>query len=1149
LASWGKFVIVVNPDGYRTSMQPIARWLKTLGLGRYAQLFAENEIDISVLRYLTDQDLKDLGVPLGHRRKILGAIGEIGRVVPPPPEHVVIDANPPSIATGRAAPVAPLAQSMPPVASQIEAANVGERRHVVVMFCDLVGSTGIATQLDPEEWRDLVGAYIDLASAAILQMGGRVASKLGDGLMALFGYPIAQENDAERAVRAALSIHRALVDLNRKNTGLRTPTLVARIAIDTGPVVVNATGEIFGDVPNIAARAQALAASGAVVVTARMQRQVAGLFIAEELGSHQFKGVPEPVILFRIVRASGGGRRAGQRNLTPLAGRQEEVAVLMRHWERARLGDGQLMLIVGEPGIGKSRLVEEFHDRLRDVPHTWVEWTCSQLLQNTPLHPIAEWGRIRFGSSDVPDERRLADLENSLAQVKLDPVENAALLAPLIDISLPPERASTLTAQELRRRQLASVNAWVMAGARVQPMVLAVEDLQWADPTTLDLLGSIAELGALTPLFFLATARLEFRPQWLRQPHHAIISLAPLDRPQVRRMVGGLVARHTPSNDLVQTVADRSGGVPLFVEEVTRLLLEHHEQDRAPSIPPTLQQSLAARLDRLGQAREVAQIGAVIGHDFSYALLHAVAGMDDSILQSALDRLAAANLLIVRGLPPNSDYRFKHALIQDAAYENLLKSRRQVLHLRVAEALRGDTDGAAVEPELLAHHFSQAGLTEAAIEWWGKAGQRSLERSALVEATAHLNRALAQIEVLSSTPELRRERITLQVALANALMHTKGYAAPETKASLEQARALIEQAEALGDDLDDPLLLFSVLFGFWIASYAAFNGDAVCHLAAQFLALAEKQRAPAPLMIGHRIMGIALVETGEIQAGRTHLDRALALYQPDRHRALATRFGQDSRVSILVFLSHALWFLGYPETAGTNADLAVKRAREINPAMLMYAQGFTIFPHLWSGNYAAVETLLDELTALAAETGGAQWELAGLTLRGCVLACTGKPSNSVQILTSAIPKYRAAGTTLGIPSYLSYLAKAHAELGQIDDARRCIAEAITLVEKTKESWCEAEIHRVAGEITLLSPHPDDRKKAEAHFERALLVARAQQAKSWELRAAMSMARLRRDQGKREEARDVLVPLYGWFTEGFDTIDLQEARILLGHLAA
>ena len=451
-------------------------------------------------------------------------------------------------------------------------------------------------------------------------MGGHVAKKLGDGLMALFGYPVAHENDAERAARAALAIQRALAEVNRKNAGTGKPALNARIGIEIGPVVIDAAGEIYGDAPNVAARVQALAEPGTVVVTARVQRQIAGLFVAEERGSHELKGVPEPVTLFQLVRASGGGRRAGQRHLTPLVGRDEEIALLMRRWERARRSDGQLVLIVGEPGIGKSRLIEEFHARLRDTPHTWVEWSCSQLLQNTPLHPIAEWGRQRFGGADVAAEQRLADLESSLTQVKLDPAENVPLLAPLLDIPLAKDRTPTLTPEELRRRQLAALTAWVMAGARTQPVVLALEDLHWADPTTLDVLRGIAERGALTPLLLLITARPEFRPSWSARSHHGMISLVPLDRHQVRRMVEELAARHALAKEVVEGVTDRAGGVPLFVEEVTRLFLERGEQGGIQAIPPTLQQSLMARLDRLGPAREVAQVASVIGRDFSYAL-------------------------------------------------------------------------------------------------------------------------------------------------------------------------------------------------------------------------------------------------------------------------------------------------------------------------------------------------------------------------------------------------------------------------------------------------------------------------------------------------------------------------------------------------
>ena len=558
----------------------IVVWLRSLGLGKYEAAFRDNDIDETVLPSLTHETLKELGVTsVGHRLKLLDAIAALR--------------NDASVQTPSATAAPPRGSAAAPVAEA-----VGERRHITVMFCDLVGSTSISAGLDAEDWRDLVGAYLDAASAAVTEMGGHVAKKLGDGLMALFGYPAAQENDAERAARAALSIQRALAEVNRKNTGSGKPALTARIGIETGPVVVDAAGEIYGDAPNTAARVQALAEPGTVLVTAQVQRQIVGLFVAEQRGTHDLKGVPEPVTLFQLVRASGGGRRAGQRHLTPLVGRDEEIAMLMRRWERARQGEGQLVLIVGEPGLGKSRLIEELRIRLRDTPHTWTEWSCSQLLQNTPLHPIAEWGRQRFAGADIPVERQLADLESTLTLIKIDPAENVPLLAPLLDIPLPKERLPALAPDEVRRRQLAAMTNWVIVGARSQPVVLALEDVHWADPTTVDFIRGIAERGAQAPLLLLVTARPEFRPPWGMRSHHTTISLAPLDRSQVQEMVAELSARHALSKKIVDGVTERTGGVPLFIEEVTRLLLERGEQGGVRAIPPTLQQSLMARLDR-----------------------------------------------------------------------------------------------------------------------------------------------------------------------------------------------------------------------------------------------------------------------------------------------------------------------------------------------------------------------------------------------------------------------------------------------------------------------------------------------------------------------------------------------------------------------
>ncbi|MGB9314737.1 MAG: adenylate cyclase, partial [Pseudolabrys sp.] len=515
-----------------------------------------------------------------------------------------------------------------------------------------------------------------------------------------------------------------------------------------------------------------------------------------------------------------------------------------------------------------------------------------------------------------------------------------------------------------------------------------------------------------------------------------------------------------------------------------------------------------------------------------------------------LDRLIAAGLLFQQGVPPHATYLFKHALVQDAAYSTLLREPRRALHARIAETLESEfVEIIENQPELLARHCTEAGLIKKAVGFWGKAGQRSFERSALIEAVSQLTRALDQIATLPPTPALRREQIKLQVALITPLMHVKGYAAPETRAAAERARLLIEQAQTLGEPPEDPLVLFSVLYGLWAPNYVAFNGDLICDLAAEFLGLAEKQGATVPLMVGHRLMGAALVHTGDISRGRVHYDQALALFDPAEHRPLATRFGQDIGVMILGFRSWARWLLGYPEAALADINNALKDARGTGQAAtLMYALLNGSFTHILCGNYTAANAEADEQAALADETGALLWKAFAMSMQGCLLALTGKASDAVHMITAGITALRSTGATMWMPLYLPNLARAYAELDQFDDAWRCIGEAMTAIEATRETWCEAEAHRTAGEIALKSPEPDA-AKAAAYFERALSVARTQQAKSWELRAAMSMARLWRGQGNPQQARELLAPVYGWFTEGFDTLDLKEAKVLLDTLAS
>jgi predicted ATPase len=556
-----------------------------------------------------------------------------------------------------------------------------------------------------------------------------------------------------------------------------------------------------------------------------------------------------------------------------------------------------------------------------------------------------------------------------------------------------------------------------------------------------------------------------------------------------------------------------------------------------------------ARLDRLGPAKEVAQIGAVIGREFSQALLASVVRQSEAELQLALDRLIAAGLLFRQGVPPHATYLFKHALVQDAAYGTLLREPRRALHARIAAALEREfADVSEVQPELLARHCSEAGQIEKAADLWSKAGQRSLERSALIEAAEKLARALSLMATLPGTTALRREQIKLQVALITPLMQVKGHAAPETVAAAERARLLIAEAEALGEPLEDPLFLFSVLYGFWVAAHAAFKGGVMRELATQFLTLAKKQGATVPLMVGHRLMGSSLTVTGDIREGRAHYDEAMALYDAAAHRSLATRFGQDVGVANLSYRSWALWVLGYPDAALRDNKQAVDYAREMGHATsLILALTYTSHNEvLFSGCYEAAERTVHELFQVADERGALFWRHVGTYMRGFLSDLT-NTGDALPAIISGVTGFRSTGANMFVPWLLANLARAYARAGQFDNALEAISEAQNTLQATGERWVEAELNRIAGEVALMLPEADA-TKAEIYFDRALAVARKQQAKSWELRAATSMARLWRDQGKPQQARELLAPVYGWFTEGFDTLDLKEAKALLDALS-
>ena len=1126
-------------------MSAVSKWLEAISLGQYADAFEANDIDMELLSQVDDQMLKDIGVSsAGHRLRIRNAIAKLL------PASVVA-------ANTSSAGLAPE-----------ESVASAERRQLTVMFCDLVGSTALSTQLDPEDLRGLIGAFHRRCTELIERNGGFVAKYMGDGMLAYFGYPQAHEHDAERAVRAGL----ALVEAVPKLTTAATASLQVRVGIATGLVVVGdlmGSGEaqergIVGETPNLAARLQGIAQPDTVVIAESTRRLLGNLFELHDLGLKDLKGIAGPTRAWAALRASSVESRFDALHatgLTALVGREEELELLLRRWSRAKIGEGQVVLIAGEAGIGKSRLTAALMERLGAEPHTRLRYFCSPQHTDSAFYPIiGQMERAAGLANDDSPQARLDKLDAMVAQTSTSN-QDAALFAEML--SLPNDGrylALDLAPQQRRQKTLEALILQLQVLTRSNPVLMILEDAHWIDPTSLELFGRVVARIQTLRVLLIVTFRAEFNPPWIGQPHVTAMMINRLTQREVSAMIDRVVANKLMPASIRQDIIERTDGIPLFVEEMTKAVLEAESEGAARrtvaavpspalSVPASLHASLMARLDRLGRAKEVAQTGATIGREFSHALLASVARKSEAEMESALDRLIQAGLLFRQGVPPHATYLFKHALLQDAAYGTLLREPRRALHARIAEALESQfAEIAEGRPELLAHHCTEAGLTEKAAGLWGKAGQRSLAHSALVEATAQLNRALTQITTLPSTTALRREQIKFQVALANALIHTKGYAAVETKASFDQARLYIERAEALGDPPEDPLLLFSVLYGFWVASLVAFNGDMVRELAAQFLALAEKQGATVPLMMGHRLMGASLMCTGDIAEGRGHYDKAIALYDPAEHRPLATRFGQDVGVAILSYRSWALWLLGYPETALRDSERALKHAREIGQAAtLMYALAHAPLTHTHCGNYTVANAQADELVALADEIGASPlWKAMAMWNRGCALAMTGKPSNTIQMLSSGITAYRSTGSTNWVPLHLSYLARAYAELDQFNEAWRCIGEAATAVATTKERWCEAEVHRSAGEIALISPD-SDAAKAEAYFERALSVAREQQAKSWELRAAMSMARLWRHQGKRQQAYDLLAPVYGWFTEGFDTLDLKEAKALLDEL--
>jgi class 3 adenylate cyclase/tetratricopeptide (TPR) repeat protein len=1069
-------------------------------------------------------------------------VGRLRRKIEPDPKHPSIIVT--MLGSGYKFTAAlhrerPTAVPEPAVIAVNTAPRVPERRHITVLCAELLPAEGQNLPTDPEDLHVSVDAFRHCVAEALALHGGVIGESHGREVVAYFGYPLAQENDAERAVRAALAIQRALSEVNGRNAGSGRPDLSARIGLEMGPVMVDAAGEVFGNASTIAAQVRAVAAPNSVLITQSVHREIAGLFVAEQQQAPYFEDARKFISLYRVVDASDG-RRSRARTLTPLAGRESELEHLARRWECARKGEGQLAIVVGEPGIGKSRLIEEFRTGLGETAHTFVEWSSSQMLRNSPLHPIAEWGRQRFGAEASAEQRR-ADLENTLKLIGLDSVEYLPLLAPLLEVALAPGCGLMITPEELRRRQLAALVAWVLASARSQAVALAFEDLHWADPTSLDLMRELAEHGARAPLFIIATARPEFRASWSMRSHHSVISLGPLDRAQVRQMVVDLTSSRALSNDVIEGVSERTGGVPLFVEEVTRLLLERGEPDGALSIPLTLQQSFAARLDRLGPAREVAQIGAVLGREFAYPLLRDVAEMDELELQVALQRLAEADILFVEGVVPHMTYRYKHVLIRDAAYDSLVKSKRQTLHRRAAETLCACGERAG-EYEVIAHHFTEAGLDDHAIEWWGKAGVEALRRSALQEAIAHLGKAIAmadEAEGASDTAEAaitqRQRRRQLRVAYGNALIAARGFSDPETAEAISKARAL----SASEKDAPDR---FAADVGLWGASYTRGDLRSMKGYAGTLLASVESIPDSPEAGVAHRLQGMTHWFAGEFREAREHLERALALFQPGRDDEMALRFYLDPGVSTMGSLAFVLWPLGEIDRA-----VSLIERMEMRIAGLTHAHTL-VLGKAYATQFAFMRGKQRHLaeSALALTKVEREHDLSGFAMfiEGLARAESDLMAG-LEDMRRGAEGLRARNVVVFDGLMKIALAKAEASAGDAERAIATLDEALATAEHLSYRAFQAELHRARGEV--LGRDGSNLKLAEEAFLAAIALARDQSARSYELRAAMALAKLYQSTGRPAEAHAFLAPVLEGFSPTPEMPEIAEAQVLLKQL--
>jgi class 3 adenylate cyclase/predicted ATPase len=1110
----------------------VAEWLRSLGLERYAPVFSDNDIDAEVLRRLTVEDLRELGVTsVGHRRRLLDAIAALGDGFP-------------------AAEAAPAAAAPPAIVSD------PERRQLTVMFCDLVGSTPLSTRFDPEDLREVIGAYHRCVADTVTHYAGFVAKYMGDGVLIYFGYPEAHEDDAERAVRAGLAVIDAVGRL------VTPETLNVRLGVASGLVVVGdligagAAQErgVVGETPNLAARLQGLAQPSTLVIGQSTRRQIGTLFELDDLGPQALAGFAEPQRAWRVIGESGVVSRfeALRSETTPLVGRDEELDLLLRRWHQAGTGEGRAVLVSGEPGIGKSRLTAALSQSIRGDGHTRLRHFCSPHHQDSALYPfITQLERAADFARDDTVEQKLGKLRETLASgARSD--DEIELLAELLSL---PNSAADLNLSPQRKREMLfeGLLHQLEALARMRPVLMVFEDAHWVDPTSRELLDLTLDRVRRLAVLLVVTFRPEFQHAWSGQSHVTMLALNRLGERDVTTLVRGLAGNKPLQSEIVEEILERTDGVPLFIEELTKAVLERAGQDNRvaevlsassqPSlaVPATLHASLIARLDRIGAAaKEVAQIAAVLGREFGYELIQPVAERSEAELQAALARLAEAGLLFSRGAPPHSSYLFKHALVQDTAYGTLLRSRRQELHARVASALRQHfAELVERQPELLAHHLAGAGDAEGAVVQWLIAGRHAASRSAHTEAVAYFGRSLGLLATLPENAARDHQEVELQLASAASLLTAKGMASPEATEAYTRARDLAERRNDANNRI-------AALWGLWIGSQTRNAFDLARGLSDQLLELTQDRGDNGLRLQAHHAAWTTRLFRGELALSHTHSQAGRRIYEPERHRSHALVYGaHDPGVCARFITAWTGWMLGYPEQAQAGVDDALHLAGQLGHPMssLLALVIGTVVHQLGRDSERASQYLA------AAETLAAEQRLVlffdARVLRGGILTAQDVAADAVvQIREGLADRQKPGANKLGRPYGLGLLSEALARSGDHDAALAAVMEALEAAAEIGERWWDAELHRLKGLRLLARGGVED---AHAAFHDALRVAREQQAKSLELRAATSLARLWAEQGRRIEAHELIAPVYGWFTEGFDTADLKDAKVLLGEL--